>query len=49
MPNFERRLGGAEFNDGGLRERLERMEKRLEEMQKRLGENHAEADAEANK
>jgi hypothetical protein len=49
LPNFEQRLGPA-FNDGGLRERLERMEKRLEEMQKHFrGDGQAESNDEANK
>jgi hypothetical protein len=47
-PNFEQRLG-ERFNDGGLRERLEQMEKRMEEMQKRLGDSQAESNDEANK
>jgi membrane-associated protease RseP (regulator of RpoE activity) len=42
MPNFDRRIPGPAFEDGRLRERLERMEQRLEELQKRLsGEEHA--------
>jgi hypothetical protein len=44
MPNFEHRLGGRGVEDGGLGDRLERMEKRLEELQKRLGNQHAPAD-----
>jgi hypothetical protein len=48
LPLPNRRLGPA-FNDGGLRERLERMEKQLEEMQKRLGDSQAESSEEANK
>ena len=44
MPNFEHRLGGRGAEDGGLGDRLERMEKRMEELQKRLGNQQAPAD-----
>lgn len=48
VPNFGGQVGPG-FNDGGLRDRLEQMEKRIEEMQKRLGDGQAESQDEANK
>ena len=47
-PNFGSPVGPG-FNDGGLRDRLERMEQRLEEMQRRLGDGQAESSDEANR
>jgi membrane-associated protease RseP (regulator of RpoE activity) len=48
MPNFEHRMGGPGFDNGGLRDRLERMEQRLEELQKRLGNAPADKSNDAN-
>jgi len=36
MPKFQQNFGGPAFDNGKMRDRMERMEQRLEEMQKRL-------------
>ena len=48
MPRFQQGLGGPAVDNGGMRERMQRMEQRLEEMQKRLNGSTQPSDDKSN-
>jgi membrane-associated protease RseP (regulator of RpoE activity) len=48
MPKFQHNFGGPGFDNGQMRDRMERMEQRLEEMQKRLSGSNQPSDDKSN-
>jgi hypothetical protein len=48
MPRMQPGLGGPALDNGGMRERMQRMEQRLEEMQKRLNGSNQSNDNKSN-
>jgi membrane-associated protease RseP (regulator of RpoE activity) len=48
LPNFQPGFGGPALDNGGMRDRMQRMEQRLEEMQKRLNGSNQPSDDKSN-